>query len=40
MKHFVDLAEGASPNFTIQEVHGLQLAYCVLDDGCMQLMVS
>ena len=39
MKCFVDLAKGTSSQFTMQEVHGLQLAYRILDDGCMQLLV-
>ena len=39
MKEFVDFAVGACPNFTMQEVHGLQLAYRVLDDGHLQLLL-
>ena len=36
IKKFVDFAKGTMPNFTMWEVYGLQLAYCVLDDGHMQ----
>ena len=39
MKCFVDMAKGPSSQFTIREVHGLQLAYRVLDDGRMQLLI-
>ena len=39
MKRFVDLAKGTSSQFTMREVHGLQLAYRILDDGHMQLLV-
>ena len=39
MKRFVDMAKGASSQFTMREVHGMQLAYRVLDDGRMQLLV-
>ena len=39
MKCFVDLAKGTSSQFTMREVHGLQLAYCILDDGRMQLLI-
>ena len=35
MKRFVDLAKGTSSQFTMREVHGLQLAYRVLEDGHM-----
>ena len=35
MKRFVDLAKGSSSQFTMREVHGLQLAYRILDDGRM-----
>ena len=38
MKRFVDMAEGPSSQFTMREVHALQLAYRVLDDGRMQLL--
>ena len=38
-ERFVDLAKGTSSQFTMQEVHGLQLAYRILDDGRMQLLV-
>ena len=39
MKRFVDLAKGTSSQFTMREVHGLQLAYRILDDGRMQLLI-
>ena len=39
MKGFVDMAKGTSSQFTMQEVHGLQLAYRILDDGHMQLLI-
>ena len=39
MKRFVDLAKGTSSHFTMREVHGLQLAYRILDDGRMQLLI-
>ena len=39
MKKCVSFGKGASPNFTIREVHGLKLAYLVLDDGFLQLLV-
>ena len=39
MKRFVDMAKGTSSQFTMQEVHGLQLAYRVLDDRRMQLQI-
>ena len=39
MKCFVDLAKGTSSQFTMTEVHGLQLDYCILDDGRMQLLI-
>ena len=35
----MDLAKGTSSQFTMQEVHGLQLAYRILDDGRMQLLI-
>ena len=35
----MDIAKGTSSQFTMREVHGLQLAYHILDDGCMQLLV-
>ena len=35
----MDLAKGTSSQFTMQEVHVLQLAYCILDDGRMQLLI-
>ena len=39
MKRFVDLAKGTSSQFTMQEVHKLQLAYRILDDRRMQLLI-
>ena len=39
MKRFVDMANSPSTQFTMREVHGLQLAYRVLDDGRMQLLI-
>ena len=39
MKRFVDLAKGTTLQFTMREVHGLQLAYRILDDGRMQLLI-
>ena len=39
MKPFVDLAKGTSSQFTMREVHGLQLAYHILDDGRVQLLI-
>ena len=39
MKRFVDLVKGTSSQFTMQEVHGLQLAYRILDDGHTQLLI-
>ena len=33
------MAKGPSSQFTMRKVHGLQLAYRVLDDGRMQLLI-
>ena len=35
----MDLAKGTSSQFTMREVHCLQLAYRILDDGRMQLLI-
>ena len=35
----MDLAKGTSSQFTMQEVHGLQLVYRILDDERMQLLI-
>ena len=35
----MDLAKGTSSQFTMQEVHGLQLAYRILDEGRMHLLI-
>ena len=39
MIRFVDLTKGTSSQFTMREVHGLQQAYRILDDGRIQLPI-